>query len=429
MSQTLSCLTLRRLYDRVELYTDRAGYQLLIEELGLPYTDVHVELDRMNAYPSALWAIGKIYAYSMQQEPFIHVDNDVFMWNRLPRFVEEASLLAQNNEVGIAFNDVHIRDVLSKADVLPRCMSRIPDTCEEANAGIIGGSDTDFFGRYARQAFEFVDKNLGCLDRLRYPFYFNTVFEQYLYACMARREGKKITYAFDNVDAHFTQVCRFDKMPQPGWYVHACGVYKKIPAVGGRIAARLQHEFPDYYGRVVEWFLGRMTGGSRKEQRGDSVKLSVVIPTFNAGWLVRHSLQSVEAQTCRDVEIVVVDDGSTDDTVRRVEELAASDSRVRLVCQSHRGMAAARNRGIAECRGEAVIFVDAGDYLHPQFAELLLRALVLNPGADLCMTNAVDTVEYDEVALGRRYDEPVMAFGDGCVLRRALFMGYRRMSS
>ena len=82
-SWILSCNQLRKYYDDVILITDRAGYDVLINKLHLPYTDVIVCLDELlSKYNSNLWALAKIKAYSILDEPFIHVDGDVFVWDR-----------------------------------------------------------------------------------------------------------------------------------------------------------------------------------------------------------------------------------------------------------------------------------------------------------------------------------------------------------
>jgi hypothetical protein len=73
-SWALSVLQLRQFYDEVELVTDAAGKAILIDVLALPYTSVQVVLDEaLAAYPHDLWALAKIYAYSIQTEPFIHI--------------------------------------------------------------------------------------------------------------------------------------------------------------------------------------------------------------------------------------------------------------------------------------------------------------------------------------------------------------------
>ena len=80
MSWALSSYQLRKYYDEVELVTDAAGKELLIDILNLPYTNVVVKLDEINDYDRDLWALGKVYTYSLQQSPFLHVDGDIFIW-------------------------------------------------------------------------------------------------------------------------------------------------------------------------------------------------------------------------------------------------------------------------------------------------------------------------------------------------------------
>lgn len=87
--------------------------------------------------------------------------------------------------------------------------------------------------------------------------------------------------------------------------------------------------------------------------------ISVVIPLYNKEEQIAHTLQSVFEQTFQNFEIVIVDDGSTDNSVEEVEKF--DDSRVRLIRQSNAGVSAARNRGIEEARGELIAFLDADD--------------------------------------------------------------------
>lgn len=98
---------------------------------------------------------------------------------------------------------------------------------------------------------------------------------------------------------------------------------------------------------------------------GGSRLVSVVIPAYNAGRFVGRTVESARAQTHRNLEILVVDDGSTDGTASVVESIARSDARVRLLSQENRGVAEARNAGLREARGEFVALLDADDLWHP----------------------------------------------------------------
>ena len=101
-------------------------------------------------------------------------------------------------------------------------------------------------------------------------------------------------------------------------------------------------------------------------------RVSVVIPTYNRADLLARALDSVLAQTRPPDEIIVVDDGSSDDTAARVLEYGG---RVRLLRQSHRGVSAARNRGIAESRGEWIALLDSDDEWLPRKLECQLQRL------------------------------------------------------
>ncbi|MGO8152586.1 glycosyltransferase family 2 protein [Rhizobium leguminosarum] len=103
--------------------------------------------------------------------------------------------------------------------------------------------------------------------------------------------------------------------------------------------------------------------------------VSVVIPAFNASRYIERTLRSAGRQTYRNLEIIVVNDGSTDDTAKVVEQVALADSRIRLLSTPNRGVAAARNTGIREAAGRFVAFLDADDLWHHTKIEKQVNAL------------------------------------------------------
>ena len=101
-------------------------------------------------------------------------------------------------------------------------------------------------------------------------------------------------------------------------------------------------------------------------------KVSIVIPVYNTErWLAR-CLNSVLSQSVENLEVVCVNDGSTDNSLNILEEYAAKDSRIKVLSQENKGQSAARNRAMREISGDYVFFVDADDYIHPQTLEILL---------------------------------------------------------
>jgi glycosyltransferase involved in cell wall biosynthesis len=120
-----------------------------------------------------------------------------------------------------------------------------------------------------------------------------------------------------------------------------------------------------------------------------SPTVSVVIPAYNAALYLRQALDSVLAQTIRDIEVVVVDDGSNDETPRILAEYAPS---VRTIRQENAGVATARNRGIAASSGRYVAFLDADDAWRPNKLERQLLVLA-NEGGPRAAYTAIAVVD------------------------------------
>lgn len=102
-------------------------------------------------------------------------------------------------------------------------------------------------------------------------------------------------------------------------------------------------------------------------------KLSVVIPVYNAQKYIRECLDSVLGQSLQDIEVICVDDGSTDDSLHILEEYAAREERLTVLCQQNQYAGAARNKGLSIAKGEYVHFLDADDYVVNYAYESLYR--------------------------------------------------------
>lgn len=103
--------------------------------------------------------------------------------------------------------------------------------------------------------------------------------------------------------------------------------------------------------------------------------ISVIIPVYNREKLIGECLRSVLAQSHRNLQVILIDDGSTDGTLEICKEFAAADSRICLLQPGHQGVSGARNAGLEAARGEYVFFVDSDDVIHPKLLSALCRGM------------------------------------------------------
>ncbi len=113
-----------------------------------------------------------------------------------------------------------------------------------------------------------------------------------------------------------------------------------------------------------------------------SALVSIIIPIYNLEDYIENCLNSVVKQTYRELEILCIDDGSTDKSAEKIKAFAERDSRVKYLYQENAGVSAARNKGLDEATGEYVMFVDGDDYIHFQAVEILL-AVALKSDCDI----------------------------------------------
>ncbi|MBQ9271409.1 MAG: glycosyltransferase family 2 protein [Alphaproteobacteria bacterium] len=104
--------------------------------------------------------------------------------------------------------------------------------------------------------------------------------------------------------------------------------------------------------------------------------ISVIVPVYNSAKYLQTTLQSVQAQTFKDFEIICVDDGSNDDSPQILERFAAADNRFKIYRQTNSGGSAARNKGLELACGKYIAFLDNDDIYHPQYLEILYHNII-----------------------------------------------------
>lgn len=150
------------------------------------------------------------------------------------------------------------------------------------------------------------------------------------------------------------------------------------------------------------------------------VKVSVVVTVYNTEQYLHRCLDSIANQSLREIEVVVVNDGSPDGSAAILAEAAARDARIRAVETPNGGVSKARNLGMDLAAGEFVIFIDSDDYIHPDMLEKLYESAVEH-NADMAVCNA------SRVYADGRISAPIIDFhGNKLITPRADHCGYIR---
>ena len=267
-SWVLSCGLGGTHYPDTELHTDSEGARLLVDKLQLPFERVHLTLDALKNGNPQWWAIGKLYAYREQTEPFVHLDHDVFLWRRLPRELEAAAVFAQSPE---CFRPGDRRSWYPILEV-ESCFKDagtgwIPDewrwcrdqsTMQEAACcGIVGGVRSDFLRYYADLGIRMVEdeKNKGAWGRFRDPSLCNVLIEQYLLrACVGYHRAHPasafadvaMAYLFPSPEAPYSNA-----EAESIGYTHLIGGAKRSAGVLEDLRRRVLCDYPDAYERCL----------------------------------------------------------------------------------------------------------------------------------------------------------------------------------
>ncbi len=126
-------------------------------------------------------------------------------------------------------------------------------------------------------------------------------------------------------------------------------------------------------------------------RNGERPKVSVILPIYNVGKYLRQSLDSLINQTLEEIEIICIDDGSTDDSYNILEEYKLKDARIKVVHKSNKGTGAARNDGLRLATGECIGFVDPDDWVKPNMFEILYNQIKeKNLDIIMCMPDGYD---------------------------------------
>lgn len=135
-------------------------------------------------------------------------------------------------------------------------------------------------------------------------------------------------------------------------------------------------------------------------ESADMPKISVIVPFYNVERYARQCIESIQNQTYRNLEIILVDDGSPDNCGKICDEYATSDKRIKVIHKPNGGLSSARNAGLDAATGEYIGFVDSDDWIEPEMYERML-ASIITTHADISVCNI--TYDYQNVIESNKY--------------------------
>lgn len=166
----------------------------------------------------------------------------------------------------------------------------------------------------------------------------------------------------------------------------------------------------------------------------EQIKISVVIPVYNAEKYLPECLDSVINQTLREIEIICVDDGSTDNSLQILREFERHDPRIKVITQRHQYAGVARNNGMQYTKGEYLLFLDADDFFAPAMLEKLYnKALEDDSDIVICDAKIYDNGKYLDTILVDSKNIPAGTFScydsqfADCIFQSLLGMPWNKM--
>jgi len=232
----------KKFFSEVELVTNDYGKKILINKYKIPFTSVSVALNKLDIHPD-LWAFAKIVSYSIQKEPFVHIDLDVVLWEKIPsRLTKERIFFQHKDTFDMQPGYRYLVSAIASTTVSYFCSEKKIEHAH--NCGVVGVNDLSLTKKWFALANDFIfnHNNRYFWNKLENKGQMNYLFEQYFISCICAGEGFEPDVLIKNFN--------YKSVTHPEFKMtHLWGDGKRKSDMN-KIKARLKKEFPAIYERI-----------------------------------------------------------------------------------------------------------------------------------------------------------------------------------
>ena len=267
LSWGLSVHTSRQHYPETCLVTDDEGARILVDGLQLPFEHVSTALNEMADQNTDWWALGKFEAYRRQQDPFVHLDADVFLWKPLSPEVEEADVFTQNPVPNVPGASLYRPEEFERAighpadGWLPKEWTWYRRSANQHGqcCGVFGGTHMDFINHYAGSVLRLVadPANRDSLEMMPAKADHMFLIEEFMLTALVEYHQKHKRSPYHGIEIrHLFQTLEDAYRPEcttAAGFTHLAGGAKRDARTSRNLELRVQQDLPRYYERCTNY--------------------------------------------------------------------------------------------------------------------------------------------------------------------------------
>jgi len=253
VSCSLSYYLLKKHFKTVNLVCNEFGKDFMTKELGLQFDQIDIipfEETELNEF---VWSIFKLYSYSIQNKPFVHIDTDFFMFQKPPKEYLEAEVFAQNIEINHPIYDTIRTKAIALGLKLPEHIIASQKPAVALNVGIVGGHNLKFFKEFYILAKKILEENSTLLERHAEELYFFYLFlEQHiLFEALNKQEIEIRTLIKPSFKVAYDHITSFKSGENKRPFVHLMGNFKENPESIHLMHQELKNLWPLQYDFII----------------------------------------------------------------------------------------------------------------------------------------------------------------------------------